>query len=58
MTRDSLFKMFKDMFPYLAPDVKSYKANKELGGIDLTLKDGKVLNFSYTKQAGWQLRGF
>lgn len=57
MNLGAQFRMFKELFPYLAPEVKSYKANKSLGGIDLTLASGKVLHFFYSKQTGWELRG-
>ena len=60
MTAKQTMKWFKELFPYLESDVASYKANKEKGGIDITMINGmgneSVFNFKFETRTSWTLK--
>lgn len=49
-----IIEKFEQDFPWF--EVAKYKVNRKDGGIDITLKDGTILNYSHTS-TGWVLKG-
>ena len=46
---------FKKEFPWFADKIKKYKSNRKIGGIDIWLEDGSVLNYKIGR-TGWLLQ--
>lgn len=60
MTAKQTMKWFEELFPYLKSDVVSYKANKEDGGIDISMVNDmgneSVFNFKFETRTNWTLK--
>ena len=56
MTAKALYAAFLKLFPWMADEVEQFKTNRKLGGIDIYLETGEVLNFTMKKN-NWVLKG-
>lgn len=54
MTPKTLCSEFEKKFPWFVSQVVKYKANREVGGIDIYLDNGEILNYQQTRKA-WSL---
>ena len=56
MTPKRQYEIFKEQFNWFTNHVVSYKANRNEGGIDISLDTGEILNFKIEKDKSWILR--
>ena len=54
MTAKTLYSEFEKKFPWFVPQVVKYKTNREVGGIDIYLDNGEILNYQQTRKT-WSL---